>query len=423
MAKRKYSDIDDQRLEEYHHPAKALRLITTTIEHARDGKPMEHQVVAAKPKWKKNGFDVDSLLAEKTREVEDEEERPSPTVTPTFHTNFAKSAFQRLYRKKEDFLYTKEYNGGILDRCTKPCCTLLRRDEKLNYGRYPSSMNLYRSRESASTDSAGSSCNYYEHMSADYKRFLLNRRHRDFVYNEELYDVEKLRFPYEYRRPEEIRYLREARKSCVCLDCHSNNKDLFYSRAAFEPIKRNVNVLYTQDKDYDETPVSKRRSLIDELEKSGRVQIAQRDLKRESPTTIKEEIIDEENQELEVVEDTVDYKEKSTIVKQKRDDDLLKLPAASQSRNRAVANLLERRRVAELNTAFERLRVLIPSYGNEDRALSKIKTLKYALTYMTHLMAVLREPSSTPDNDFKKLAQQDPLFQKCREHMFVRKIF
>ena len=442
MAKRKYSDIEDQYLEEYHHPSKALRLFTPSLEKVdHHNRPYFAKTATFKPRRKKNRFDVDSLLAEKTKEIEDdEEERPSPTVTPIFHHANTKSAFQRLYRKKEDFLYTatKEYSD-MTYKCTKPCCALLRSDEQLSYGRYPSSIDLYRSKESRSTDSAESSCNSYEHLSADYKRYLLNRRHRDFIYDEKLYGVEKLQFPYEYhRRPEDVCFLRKSRHSCSCMDCHSSSKELYYCsrRAVVEPIKRNVNVIYTRDKDYEQkSTVSKKRALIDEPEKSDDHQIAQRELKKKTPTEIKQEIEkveDDESEELDVVEiHHVDKKKKKTLenkstVKQKMEDEttneLLKMPAVpGQSRNRAVANLLERRRVAELNTAFERLRVLIPSYGNEDRALSKIKTLKYALTYMTHLMAVLRKQSD--DSDFEKLSQQDPLFQKCREHMVVRKIF
>lgn len=461
MAKRKYSDIEDRRLEEYHHPSKALRLLTPSLERVnRHYHPHYSTIVAAattgKPKQKKNGFDVDSLLAEKTKEVEDEEERPSPTVTPNFrhHTNsHIKSAFQPLYRKKEDFHYTtKEYND-MSYKCTKSCCALLLSDEQISYGRYLNSIDLYRSKESRSTDSAGSSCNSYEHLSADYKRFLWDRRHREFVYDEDVYEAEnKLRFPYEYRRrrPEGMCYQRESRHSCACADCHSNNKELYYNsrRAAVEPIKRNISVLYMRDGGFNEhnksSTVSKKRVLIDELEKrNDRIEIEQRVLMKDVSSTTENKREKERNEddhekeeELDVVEDhlpvVVDNKKKTTKMKQKAEEDegtneLLKIPTTAvsgQSRNRAVANLLERRRVAELNTAFERLRVLIPSYGNEDRALSKIKTLKYALTYMSHLMAVLHEQSSVDENGgFDKLSQQDPLFQKCREHMVVRKIF
>ena len=109
--------------------------------------------------------------------------------------------------------------------------------------------------------------------------------------------------------------------------------------------------------------------------------------------------------------------------------DVLDIPPGP-NRSRAVANLLERRRVAELNSSFETLRVLVPSYGNEDRSLSKIKTLKYAFTYIQHLMSVLGElNNSTDEVDLDKdvvvrLCRKDPLIQKTRDHMKNnRKIF
>lgn len=97
------------------------------------------------------------------------------------------------------------------------------------------------------------------------------------------------------------------------------------------------------------------------------------------------------------------------------------------NKSRALANLLERRRVAELNSAFETLREMIPLYGNEDRSLSKIKTLRYAMTYMSHLVLILNEASMKvlPEttNFFINLSQKDPLIQICKEHMLKRKIF
>nr|AAQ75377.1 transcription factor Atl1 [Podocoryna carnea] len=155
-------------------------------------------------------------------------------------------------------------------------------------------------------------------------------------------------------------------------------------------------MLYLQNK-----PLSKRKALMGELEIR----------KTEEPLPSQEQNETGENNE-------EGGKNVSSV-------DLLKIPPGP-NRSRAVANLLERRRVAELNNAFEKLRDLVPTYGDEDRALSKIKTLKYALNYMSHLSIILNKQANTgyfdSKTDFLTLGRRDPLLQKCRDHMRKRKV-
>lgn len=56
--------------------------------------------------------------------------------------------------------------------------------------------------------------------------------------------------------------------------------------------------------------------------------------------------------------------------------------------NRLLANEHERRRVAQLNNAYQDLRQLIPGYQC-DTKLPKIKILKYAINYIAHLDKIL----------------------------------
>ncbi|XP_049800072.1 protein Fer3-like [Schistocerca nitens] len=60
-----------------------------------------------------------------------------------------------------------------------------------------------------------------------------------------------------------------------------------------------------------------------------------------------------------------------------------------QLRRRLAANARERRRMQNLNRAFDRLRTHLPSLGN-DRQLSKYETLQMAQTYITALYDLLQ---------------------------------
>lgn len=57
-------------------------------------------------------------------------------------------------------------------------------------------------------------------------------------------------------------------------------------------------------------------------------------------------------------------------------------------KRRLAANARERRRMNSLNDAFERLREVVPSLGN-DRKLSKFETLQMAQTYISALNELL----------------------------------
>ena len=57
-------------------------------------------------------------------------------------------------------------------------------------------------------------------------------------------------------------------------------------------------------------------------------------------------------------------------------------------RRRLAANARERRRMEHLNVAFDRLREVIPSFG-DDTKLSKYETLQMAQTYITALKDLL----------------------------------
>ena len=59
-------------------------------------------------------------------------------------------------------------------------------------------------------------------------------------------------------------------------------------------------------------------------------------------------------------------------------------------RRRLAANARERKRMNSLNDAFDRLREVVPSLGN-DRKLSKYETLQMAQTYISALYALLKD--------------------------------
>lgn len=61
-------------------------------------------------------------------------------------------------------------------------------------------------------------------------------------------------------------------------------------------------------------------------------------------------------------------------------------------KRRLAANARERRRMQNLNQAFDRLRNYLPSLGN-DRQLSKYETLQMAQTYITALYDLLSPKS------------------------------
>lgn len=62
----------------------------------------------------------------------------------------------------------------------------------------------------------------------------------------------------------------------------------------------------------------------------------------------------------------------------------------SATRRRMAANARERKRMEGLNTAFDRLRKVVPQWG-QDKKLSKYETLQMALSYIMALNRILTE--------------------------------
>nr|XP_020457006.1 protein atonal homolog 7 [Monopterus albus] len=60
------------------------------------------------------------------------------------------------------------------------------------------------------------------------------------------------------------------------------------------------------------------------------------------------------------------------------------------TRRRIAANARERKRMQGLNTAFDRLRKVVPQWG-QDKKLSKYETLQMALSYIVALSRILTD--------------------------------
>ncbi|XP_075930589.1 uncharacterized protein LOC116958213 isoform X1 [Petromyzon marinus] len=94
--------------------------------------------------------------------------------------------------------------------------------------------------------------------------------------------------------------------------------------------------------------------------------------------------------------------------------------APGPTRRRAPGNRKERRRTQSINLAFSELRERIPSVP-ADTKLSKIKTLRLAARYISHLMGVLaRDPSETPEHGHPAGACTAVRFPHTRTHTPVR---
>ncbi|XP_056643886.1 protein atonal-like [Diorhabda sublineata] len=65
-------------------------------------------------------------------------------------------------------------------------------------------------------------------------------------------------------------------------------------------------------------------------------------------------------------------------------------------KRRLAANARERRRMQNLNQAFDRLRTFLPQLG-QDRQLSKYETLQMAQTYITALYELLKKEKENFD--------------------------
>ncbi|CAF1071180.1 unnamed protein product [Adineta steineri] len=67
---------------------------------------------------------------------------------------------------------------------------------------------------------------------------------------------------------------------------------------------------------------------------------------------------------------------------------------------RVAANARERRRMNGLNTAFDRLRTVLPSsMFQQQRRFSKYETLQMAQSYIAALQSILQLNTSSSDND------------------------
>ncbi|XP_057650262.1 transcription factor ATOH7 [Chionomys nivalis] len=82
----------------------------------------------------------------------------------------------------------------------------------------------------------------------------------------------------------------------------------------------------------------------------------------------------------------------------------------SAARRRLAANARERRRMQGLNTAFDRLRRVVPQWG-QDKKLSKYETLQMALSYIVALTRILAEA----ERDWVGLRCE----QRGREHPYL----
>jgi len=76
-----------------------------------------------------------------------------------------------------------------------------------------------------------------------------------------------------------------------------------------------------------------------------------------------------------------------------READTVTLPKDSSRKRRMAANERERRRMNSLNTAFDRLREVVPSLSGE-RKLSKYETLQMAQTYINALLEILNRDNN-----------------------------
>ncbi|EDS33665.1 conserved hypothetical protein [Culex quinquefasciatus] len=74
-------------------------------------------------------------------------------------------------------------------------------------------------------------------------------------------------------------------------------------------------------------------------------------------------------------------------------------PVVRVVKRRNTANKKERRRTQSINSAYTSLRDRIPNVPN-DTKLSKIKTLRLAISYIAHLLAVVNG-SQDPSCDFR----------------------
>ena len=87
----------------------------------------------------------------------------------------------------------------------------------------------------------------------------------------------------------------------------------------------------------------------------------------------------------------------NVMKKRKKSWDDTSIPCANvMKKRRLAANARERRRMNSLNVAFDLLREVVPSFGN-DRKLSKYETLQMAQSYINALRELLEQSSQQED--------------------------
>lgn len=79
---------------------------------------------------------------------------------------------------------------------------------------------------------------------------------------------------------------------------------------------------------------------------------------------------------------------------------------------RRAANIRERRRMFNLNEAFDKLRRKVPTFAYEKR-LSRIETLRLAITYISFMSELLNCTEKTSDRG------ASPLFQLQNQREYV----
>lgn len=97
-------------------------------------------------------------------------------------------------------------------------------------------------------------------------------------------------------------------------------------------------------------------------------------------------------EDAEISEDGVDHSENANVISGDRDAVRRRGKYVNSTivrKRRLAANARERRRMQNLNKAFDRLRAYLPSLGN-DRQLSKYETLQMAQSYITALYDLLQ---------------------------------
>uniref|UniRef100_A0A8D0G7I0 Atonal bHLH transcription factor 7 n=1 Tax=Sphenodon punctatus TaxID=8508 RepID=A0A8D0G7I0_SPHPU len=90
----------------------------------------------------------------------------------------------------------------------------------------------------------------------------------------------------------------------------------------------------------------------------------------------------------------------------------------SAAKRRLAANARERRRMQGLNTAFDRLRKVVPQWG-QDKKLSKYETLQMALSYIMALSRILAEAERySSERDWINL-HCEPFPQESAYHAYM----